>query len=428
MNVIQETPLFADLFLEVSSAAGEPAFLQEARRAMALSYGELPAPRYERSDVSRRNLEAFAVRSAEAPGDWRTLAEPFMGADDTHPLLVVADGHVVYERALDLHASQGVVFTSLRRAARQHEELVRRHLGRAVGADDRLFALNGALWRDGVFLYLPRGVVVKEPLQFICVTTGAGFGTFPRNLIVAQAESGCTFLDAYTAPADLADELHVGVTEAVVGEHARVKLGTVSEFPRRSTTVVRRRALLARGAEAHWVIGEVGDGFTVSEFGSELLGDGSRSTSHAIAIGNGRAHMDITARMVHTGRFSESDTSARGVMQGRATAVYRGLTQIKKGASGANGQQVEKLLMLSPQSRADAIPMLLIDENDVKCGHAASVGQIDEDQLFYLMSRGISEMEAKRMIVWGFLDPVLAELPTDAVRAAALRAVERKMK
>lgn len=430
MNTVKEASVAILDAEPYFTALQEPAFALEFRRKALAHYAELPLARFEKSDLSKRNTHAFSVLPAVDGGSsaWRSIADTHMNTQDQHPLIVIADGRVVHMSGVDQLESLGVIFCSLREAVTKHASLVQKHLGTVVPSDENsLIALQSALWRDGIFLYIPKNVQLTQPVQLLSVTTQGGSGTFIRNLIVADPGSQGSFLDSYVAPAALGDELQVGVTEVVVGDGAKMKIGTVQDFPRKATNVLVRRARVLRSAEMNWVVGEVGDGYTVAEYGSLLEGEGSVSTSHTIALGAGRAHMDLTARMVHIGRFSESDTSARGVMQGKASAVYRGLTQILRGASGANGQQSEKLLMLNPGCRADAIPMLLIDENDVKCGHAASVGQINEDQLFYLMSRGISEASAKRLIVWGFVDPILAELPIDIVRKAVEDVLERKM-
>lgn len=428
--------------MEVSTLAGRAqSFFREqkdsdellAKRLAALAlYEELPLPKYEKSDVSRRKLDAFTLfdQVKTTPlSAWEALVAPYIEGDAVHPLLVVADGEVVYTRGMAGLTALGVQFLPLREAARQYPQEVLTRLHQAVPyEEDKLLCLGAGLWNEGVYVYVPKGVACPEPLQFVHVAKEGGRGSFVHNLIVAREQSQVTVLETYLAAEDLADNLHVGVTEVFVGAQAQVKDGIVQDLPRRSTNIMVRRALVEQDGVMDWVLGEVGDGYTVAEVGSRLVGAGSRSTSHAVALGSGRAHADLTARMVHEAKFSESDTTARGVMQGRAVAVYRGVTHILKGASGANGQQSEKLLMMSKDSRADAIPMLLIDENDVKCGHAASVGQINEEQLFYLMSRGISESEAKRMVVWGFLDPVLAKLPLGTVKQAVERVLERKMK
>lgn len=415
----------AEAIFQTARDASESEGIARFRATAFAQYETLPVPTFERSNLVHRSLSAFRVESAPAPGAWEALAAEMIGAGDEHPLIVLVDGHVAKTRGL---TSSGVIVTDLKTALMEHTALVERYLGTVVSMDEnQLIALNTALFRNGAFVYLPRNAVLAQPIQLIAVTTQGGYGTFPRNLIIAEEQSQVTFLDAYLTEADISEDLHVGVTEVVAKQGASVRVGTIHEFSKDTTGIVLRRASVARSANVQWVLGEIGDGYSVVEFGSRLVGEGSSSTSHAIALGSGRSHMDITSKMVHIGKFSESDTTARGVMQDQANAVYRGVTQILKGASGANGQQAEKLLMLSPESRADAIPMLLIDENDVKCGHAASVGQINEDQLFYLMSRGLSEATAKRMIVWGFIDPVLAELPLDGVRRAVESVLERKL-
>ncbi len=407
----------------------EPDYLLALRQRAVEYFEQLPVPRYEKSDLSKRALDMYTIDIPAMPDqDWQTLAHLFMTDESTTPLLVLADGVLVHARGLETLRAQGAVFTTMTEAVKTQSELVSKHLYSVVPQDEnQLVALHSALWRNGAFIYVPRNVVIEHPLQLLSITTKGGHGTFVHNLIVADVASQVEFVDIYLAPEDLSAELQVGVTEVVVGDGARVKIGTLGDFSKTSTNVVVRRAKVQRDAQMDWVVGEVSEGYTVAEFGSVLLGEGSRSTSHAIAFGAKRSHLDLTSRMVHVAKFSDSDTTARGVMQDKANATYRGLTHILKGASGSNGQQSEKLLMLSAESRANAIPMLLIDENDVKCGHAASVGQINEDQLFYLMSRGISEIEAKRMVVWGFIDPVLAELPIDMVRKAVETVLERKM-
>ncbi|MCY0875849.1 MAG: Fe-S cluster assembly protein SufD [Firmicutes bacterium] len=404
-----------------------------AMRSAALSvYEQLPAPKYEKSDISRRKMDAFSLQVAPAfmPDEtWKSLAQPYFEADSEHPMLVVQDGQVVYTRGTQDLERLGIRFLPIREAARQYPNDVLTRLHQAVPYDqDKWLALQAGLWNEGVYVYVPKGVICPHPLQFIHVVLEGGRGSFVHNLVVGGEQSEVTLLETYLAAQDLTDNLHIGVSEVFVGAGAKVTDGVVQDLPRHSTAVIVRRAIVERDGSMDWVLGEVGDGYTVAEVGSRLVGTGSHSTSHTVALGSGRAHADMTARMVHEAKFTESDTTARGVMQGRANAVYRGVTHILKGASGSNGQQSEKLLMMSKESRADAIPMLLIDENDVKCGHAASVGQINEEQLFYLMSRGVSEAEAKRMVVWGFLDPVLAKLPLSTMRTAVERVLERKMK
>ncbi len=403
---------------------GDSGALRQFRVRAWQAYQTLPPHRFERSDLAGK-LPAFAPQSARVAGDWRSVVAPYVDLDGDQPLLVLADGEPVYAQGLDA-LPDGVTTRPLREAAQ--EESVVRLLGSVVPVEENQWtALQSAFFQNGAYVHFSKNATFDGVIQVVHVTLTGGRGAFPRNLIVADEGSRLTVLELYLAPEGLLPDAHFGVTEVVARPGSQVDLGVVANLPKKTTSYTVRRALVERDARVDFTVGEFGDGYCVSEFGARLQGAGSASNARAVVLGSGRAHMDLTAKMVHEGVFSQSDTSARGVMQGRAEGVYRGITHIQKGASGAVGEQAERLLMLSPKSRADAIPMLLIDENDVKCGHAASVGQISEEQLFYLMSRGISEAAAKRMIVWGFLDPVLATLPASRVRQAVVEILERKM-
>jgi Fe-S cluster assembly protein SufD len=409
--------------------AQDPTWLLHARREGLEAFAGQPDARYERSDMAHRDVHAFAVAPSSAEVEWQTIAAPYLADGAAGPVIVVAGGRIVAASGCEELAQQGVLFCGLRTAAREHEAVVRAHLHTVVApAEHPHLGLGAALWREGAFVHVNAGVRCTQALTLVVVAGDGGQGEFVHNLVIAQEGAEVTVVEVIAGAATDVPSMNVFVTEVVAAQGANVKLGAVQDLPAKATSVIMRRAKVDRDASVDWVMGETGDGYNVIEFGSRLVGTGGRSTSHAVVLGSGRAHMDITAKMVHIGSFSDSDTSARGVMQGRARAIYRGFTQIDKGAHGANGQQAERLLMLSKDSRADAIPMLLIDENDVKCGHAASVGQIDEEQLFYLMSRGISEMEAKRLVIWGFVDPVLVRMPIDAARIAVEAALERKLR
>ena len=402
----------------------DSAALKEFRGNAQQRYQELPEPHFDRSSLENR-IYSFIPIEANEPTDWQQAVESLVDLNGEHPLLVFVDDRLVHLGGLE-NLPNGVTVKTLREAAQEANVVAL--LGSVVPVNEnKWIALQSAFWQNGVYIHAPKNAVIPGVIQVVHLTTKKGRGTFPRNLIVADANSQLSVLDLYVASDEVEEELHIGITEVIAAEGSQVSYGVITNFPKQTTSYWVRRAKAARDSRVDFTVGELGEGYTIGEFGSLLEGEGSSSNGHAVALGTGRAHMDLTAKMVHVAKFSQSDTSARGVMQGRADGVYRGVTHIQKGASGAVGEQSERLLMLSPKSRADAIPMLLIDENDVKCGHAASVGQISEEQLFYLMSRGISEAEAKRMVVWGFLDPVLAALTVDRVRQAVVQILERKM-
>ncbi|MBX6395560.1 MAG: Fe-S cluster assembly protein SufD [Alicyclobacillaceae bacterium] len=313
-------------------------------------------------------------------------------------------------------------------AAREREDVVRRALGQVVPPEENKWtALQSALWNAGLFIHVPRGVEVEVPLLALYQIGEANAFVFPRVLAVVEEEASLVFVDVLASDPELSATFTAAVAECVVGAGAKVTFAGFQDLPRPVTGYVVRRAQAERDAEVEWLFGEMGEAYLVAEYGTKLSGQGSRSSAKVIGLGIGRQHLDLTVKMVHEGRFTESEIQARGVVLDRSNMVYRAVTAIEKGAVGTDGHQAESLLILSPSARADAIPMLLIDENDVRADHAASVGKINPEQLYYLMSRGIAEEDARKMIVRGFLDPVMGQIPLPGVRQAMENLVERKM-
>jgi len=434
MAVEMTLKLERDVISQTAIQAGEPAWMLEHRLAAWEAYERLPLPIWEKSDISKRKWTEFSPKMVK-PLDSETMTRlndlPTGLApinDEQQPFIFLQDGFAVRSQGAET-LPEGVIFTDLATAVREHGSLVQKHFGSVVAFDEHKFlALHTALWRGGVFVYVPRNVAVDVPLQALYAATEVGEGVFPHVLIVAEAGSSVTYVDGYFSTGELKNQLHSSVFEVVVGANATVKVNSIQNFHRSVTNVVTRRAKVMRDGRVEWVFGELSDGFTVGDYKSVLEEQGARGESKTIVVGTGRQHFDMTSSMIHVGRNTDSDMVTRGVMLGRSVGIYRAGTQIEDGAIAASGEQEEKLLMLSPHCRADAIPMLIINENEVnRFGHAASVGQINPDHMYYLQSRGISEMEAKRLIVWGFLDPVLDQIPLEGVRDAVKSLIERKM-
>jgi Fe-S cluster assembly protein SufD len=251
----------------------------------------------------------------------------------------------------------------------------------------------------------------------------------PQILIVAAAHSRVTYVDnvVTTGNAASASSVHHSIVEVVAKAGAQVNFASIHNMSGGIVDLSIRRAALDNDARVEWVIGDLNDGNTLSDTKSVLNGNGSSSDSKVISIGSNDQKMSLTTQAVHFGRSSDSQMITRAVMRDAATAIINGITKIEKGATKANGEQTEKVLMLSPKSRGDANPILLIDEDDVTAGHAASVGQVNPEQVYYLMSRGIAKKDAERLIIYGFLAPVVSEIPIDAVREQLQRLLERKL-
>ncbi|GFN30849.1 Fe-S cluster assembly protein SufD [Paenibacillus xylaniclasticus] len=433
MSIQLSTPVNRQAAEALSRSKGEPEWLT-AKRAEAAELAEtLELPKVEKTRIDRWNLSAFGQYKAaqpvaqltELPEDVQTLA-----AQAEAGLLVQRGSGAVYTKLSDELKAKGVIFTDLETAAREHASLVQSYLHTVVANNEnKLTALHGALWNGGVFVYVPKNVEIELPLQAVLFNDDAEAAFAPHILIVADTHSRVTYVDnvVTTGAAASAASVHHSVVEIVAKAGAQVNFASIHNMSGEVVDLSIRRAALDNDARVEWVIGDLNDGNTLSDTKSVLNGNGSSSDSKVISIGSNVQKMSLTTQAVHWGRSSDSQMITRAVMRDEATAIINGITKIEKGATKANGEQTEKVLMLSPKSRGDANPILLIDEDDVTAGHAASVGQVNPEQVYYLMSRGISKKDAERLIIYGFLAPVVSEIPIDAVREQLQRLLERKL-
>ncbi|THF83704.1 Fe-S cluster assembly protein SufD [Cohnella fermenti] len=419
----------------LARSKNEPAWLVAWREEAGEWASTLELPHPEKTPIQRWTLDVQGVHrpgtTVSATASLPSAIASQLPAQEIGALVVQHNSSVVYTRLSDELKAKGVVLTSLEEAARTHEELVRAHLMTAYERNEhKLSALHAALWNGGVFLYVPRGVVIEEPIQAILFADDAEATFVPHILVIADANSQATVVEhTFSALGDApaATLLHNAAVEVFAKQGAQVRYASVHHMDSTAIDVTYRRAILEKDARIEWIIGELHDGNTLVDTKSILKGNGSTSDAKIISVGTGSQRMSITTRAVHYGLSSESDMITRAVMKNEATAIINGITKIEKGATKANGQQTEKVLMLSPKARGDANPILLIDEDDVKAGHAASVGQVNAEQVYYLMSRGISKEEAERLIIHGFLDPVVSEIPVEGVREQLQRILERKL-
>ncbi|MFF2480638.1 Fe-S cluster assembly protein SufD [Paenibacillus sp. NPDC058071] len=417
----------------LARSKGEPQWLVDLRGEAAELAGTLEWPKPEKMKIDRWNLTA--VGSYEQPQAASSLAElpafvTELAAEGTENIVVQQNSGVAWKQLSAEFSAKGVIFTDLETACKEHGDLVQPYLFQAVDkGEDKLTALHAALWNGGVFVYVPRNVEVELPLQAILFNNKAEAAFAPHILIVADANSKVTYVDYVVsdAAAVSAPFVHHSVVEVFVKQGAHVRFGSIHHMAESGVDMTIRRAVIENDGRMEWVVSDLNDGFTVSDTKSILKGNGSNSDAKLISIGSDEQRLSLTTQAVHFGRSSESDMVTRAVMRDNATAIINGITKIEKGATKANGQQTEKVLMLSPKARGDANPILLIDEDDVKAGHAASVGQVNPEQVYYLMSRGISKQDAERLIIYGFLAPVVSEIPIDAVREQLQRLLERKL-
>ncbi|RJX37850.1 Fe-S cluster assembly protein SufD [Paenibacillus pinisoli] len=412
---------------------GEPDWLVALRGEAAELAAALPWPKPEKVRIERWNLTA--VGSYEGAGAAASLADlpanvQELVAEGTENLLVQHNSAAVWKQLSAELAAKGVIFTDLETACKEHGDLVQQYLFQAVKKDeDKLTALHAALWNGGVFVYVPKNVEVELPLQAILFNDKAEATFAPHILIVADANSRVSYVDTVVSDkgAVKGEFVHPSIVEVFVKPGALVRFGSVHSLGDSGVDMTLRRAVVENDGRIEWVVGDLNDGHTMSDTKSIMKGQGSTSDVKVISVGKNAQQMSLTTQAVHFGKSSDSNMITRAVMKDSASAIINGITKIEHGATKANGVQTEKVLMLSPKARGDANPILLIDEDDVTAGHAASVGQVNPEQVYYLMSRGISRQDAERLIIYGFLAPVVSEISVEAVRTQLQRLLERKL-
>jgi Fe-S cluster assembly protein SufD len=376
----------------------EPTWLRERRESARRAFESLPPPYPDRTDLTRVDYASYA-HPAEA--------RPVLAGEPP----------------------KDVVFCPLDEAARDRAELVRPNLFAQVRPEAGKFeALHASAWSGGAFVYVPAGVDVPEPLEIVWPAPPAGSTYAPHTLVLLDKGASATVLQS-TADGDegRGPALVSSAVEVVLGDGARLRFADVQNWGAEVTNLSARCGRLHRDSGLEWVLGEVGSRLTCGWTTSLLEGPGSEARSYLVFFASGGQHMDLSLSLVHHGAHTNGDMVARGALKDAARAIYRGTSDIKRGAKHSNSQQRENTLHLTDGVRSDAIPSLYIDEHELAAGHAATVGKVDEEQVFYLRSRGLPEREALRLIVHGFFAPLFERIPIERVREALGRLIDRKM-
>lgn len=393
----------------------------------------LAAERGEPRWLVERRLEAWAVyEKTPMPDplkdeDWRRMTltgldlekRPAAASD---ALSVTADGAL----------PAGVVATTIGEAVRSHPELVREHLATAAipASRGKLEALSAALFATGAFVYIPKGVEVAPTIlvraKAAPVAGASGFGAFRRSVVVLEAGASATILCVNDSEGD-GPGLEDAAIEVYLRDGARLRHASLQLLGEKAWSFGQRRALVGRNARIEWVSCDLGARVSRTTIEAHLGEAGGQATSRSMIFGNGRQFTDLGVRMIHVGRDTQADMLVRAALADSARAVYRGHVDIKRGAKGTNSQQKEAVLLMSKEARSDAIPSLFIDENDVKAGHGATAGRVDERMLFYLMSRGLSRRAAEKLVVEGFFMPLVEQITIETLRADLLARIDKKI-
>lgn len=412
---------------DYSLSQGEPEWLLN-RRIQALEKIEtLALPMIERVKIHRWPLtEVTTMIDDTVSGAVYDFEQV-----ENNPLIVQHSTQTLVEQMPAHLIEKGVILTDIQTAVQEHSDLVEKALmQQAVHYDeDKLTAFHMAFMNSGIFLYIPKNVAIEEPVEALFYQDSHANTNFVKHvLIVAEENSEVSYLERFQTVGEGTEKATANiVVEVIAKQGAKVKFAAIDQLGEHVTTYINRRANVGRDASVDWAIGIMNDGNVVADFDSDLVGEGSHSEVKAVAISAGRQTQGIDTRVTNSGRHSVGHILQHGVIRERGTLTFNGIGHILKGAVGADAQQESRVLMLSDQARGDANPILLIDENEVTAGHAASVGRVDPEEMYYLMSRGLEKTEAERLVIRGFLGSVLTAIPIKAVRDELAEVIERKL-
>jgi Fe-S cluster assembly protein SufB len=324
------------------------------------------------------------------------------------------ESEVVYGSLQEELGKQGVLFTDTDTALREHPELLREYFGTIIPPQDNKFAaLNSAVWSGGSFIYVPKGVHIEFPLQAYFRINAENMGQFERTLIIVDEGASVHYVEGCTAPMYSTESLHSAVVEIVVKKEGRCRYTTIQNWANNIYNLVTKRAMAYQDALMEWIDGNLGSRLTMKYPAVYMMEPGARGEILSIAFSSAGQHQDAGAKLVHCAPNTSGRIISKSISKNGGRSSYRGLVKVEKGAVKSKSNVVCDALILDPESRSDTYPYIEIDEQDVSVGHEASVSRIGEEQLFYLMSRGLTEAEASTMIVNGFIEPLIKELPME---------------
>ena len=403
-----------ELIQEFSQLHAEPNWLFQLRQQAFDKIDQLELPRIERVKFHRWNLGDGRISESEP----LTSVPDFTALDDNLKLVQVGTQTVLEQLPADL-AEQGVVFTDFHTALEEIPELVEKHFMSAVKYDeDKLAAYHTAYFNSGAVLYVPDNVEIDQPIEGIFYQDSESDVPFNKHiLIIAGKHSKVNYLERLETHGEGFVPVTANITVEVIAQAgAQIKFSAIDRLGENVTAYISRRGKLDNDAMIDWAIGVMNEGNVVADFDSDLYGKGSHADMKVVALSSGKQVQGIDTRVTNYGCNSIGNILQHGVILEKGTLTFNGIGHIIKGAKGADAQQESRVLMLSDQARSDANPILLIDENDVTAGHAASIGQVDPEDMYYLMSRGLDKATAERLVVRGFLGSVIVEIPVKEVR------------
>lgn len=422
-----ERGLNHDVIDKISDQKNEPQWMREFRHQALDIFFSKPLPTWG-ADLSGINFDeiVYYVRPADKQGkSWDEVPESIkrtfdrLGIPEAERKFLAGvgaqyDSEVIYHSLREEWERQGVIFLDMDSGLREHEDIVREYFATVIpAADNKFAALNSAVWSGGSFVYVPKGVHVDIPLQAYFRINAENMGQFERTLIIVEEGASVHYVEGCTAPIYSSNSLHSAVVEIIVKKNARCRYTTIQNWSTDVYNLVTKRAVAYEGATMEWIDGNLGSKVTMKYPSVYMMGPKAHGEILSIAFAGHGQHQDAGGKVVHAAPYTSSKIVSKSISKDGGRSSYRGLLRVAKGAHHSKSNVVCDALLLDEYSRSDTYPYIEIEEEQVSVGHEASVSKIGEEQLFYLMSRGIGEDEAAAMIVGGFIEPLVKELPME---------------
>src|SRR5918993_1130000 len=421
--------LSRELVAQISEFKDEPEWMRAFRLKALEHFLSRPQPTWGSpllAEVDYDNIHYFVRASEKSSRTWDDVPDDIkrtfdkLGIPEAERKFLAGVGaqyesEVVYHQVREDLERQGVVFMDMDSGLREHEDLVREHFASVIPANDnKLAALNSAVWSGGSFVYVPPGVHVEMPLQAYFRINTENMGQFERTLIIADEGSYVHYVEGCTAPTYSSDSLHSAVVELFAKPGARIRYTTVQNWSGNVFNLVTKRATADEDATVEWVDCNLGSKLTMKYPSVYLMGERAHGEILSIAFAGAGQHQDAGGKIIHAAPHTTSNIFAKSISKDGGRGSYRGLLEVAKGAHGSKSKVVCDALLLDDKSRSDTYPTIRIGEDDVDVGHEATVSKMGEEQLFSLMARGIPEDEAGKLIVNGFIEPIVKELPRES--------------
>ncbi len=417
-----------DVVRDISAKKNEPDWMLQLRLKGLRLFQKKPMPTWgsDLNGIDFDNIKYFVRSTEKQATSWDELPADIkntydrLGIPEAEKQRLIAgvaaqyESEVVYHKIREDLEEQGVLFLDTDTALREHEEVFKEYFGSVIPVGDNKFAaLNTAVWSGGSFIYVPKGVHVEIPLQAYFRINTENMGQFERTLIIVDEDAYVHYVEGCTAPIYSSDSLHSAVVEIIVRKGARCRYTTIQNWSNNVYNLVTKRAVAHAGATMEWVDGNLGSKVTMKYPAVWMTGEHAKGETLSIAFAGEGQHQDAGAKMVHAAPNTSSNIISKSVARGGGRTSYRGLVQILEGSHGSKSTVKCDALLVDDISRSDTYPYVDVREDDVSMGHEATVSKISADQLFYLMSRGLTEDEAMAMIVRGFIEPIARELPME---------------